>query len=59
MSMLDKLKSMIKGHPDQSRQGVDKAGDYFDERTGGKYSSQTDKAQGKIDDQLGNDGRSR
>jgi hypothetical protein len=58
MSVLDKLKTMLKGHPDQARQGVDKAGDYVDERTGGKYSSQTDKVQGKINDELKGDGRS-
>ncbi|MFG3281935.1 antitoxin [Streptomyces sp. NPDC048111] len=53
MSMLDKLKEMIKGHPDQARQGVEKAGDAFDSRTGNKYQSQVDTAQQKINDQLG------
>ncbi|WP_030252951.1 antitoxin [Streptomyces violens] len=53
MSMLDKLKSMMKGHPDQTRKGVEKAGDAFDARTGNKYQSQVDKAQDKLNDQTG------
>ncbi|MEU8584665.1 antitoxin [Streptomyces abikoensis] len=54
MSMLDKLKGMLKGHEDTARQGVEKAGDAFDARTGNKYQSQVDTAQRKIDEQLGN-----
>ncbi|KNB51461.1 antitoxin [Streptomyces caatingaensis] len=54
MSMLDKLKSLLKGHEDTARQGVEKAGDAFDERTGNKYQSQVDEAQRRINEQLGN-----
>ncbi|MBZ4322700.1 antitoxin [Streptomyces huiliensis] len=54
MSMLDKLKGLLKGHEDTARKGVDKAGDAFDARTGNKYQSQVDAAQRKIDEQLGN-----
>jgi hypothetical protein len=50
MSVMDKLKQMLKGHEDQAKQGVDKAGDMFDERTQGKYRSQTDTAQKKADE---------
>ncbi|MGW2250660.1 antitoxin [Kitasatospora sp. NPDC001660] len=52
MSMLDKLKSLLKGHEDQAEKGVDKAGDAFDERTEGKYSSQVDTAQDKLKEQF-------
>ncbi|MFD5465046.1 antitoxin [Kitasatospora sp. NPDC127059] len=52
MSMLDKLKSMLKGHEDQASKGVDKAGDYVDERTEGKYTSQVDTAQDKLKEQF-------
>ncbi|WP_052864306.1 antitoxin [Streptomyces niger] len=55
MSVLDKLKQMLKGHEDQSGRGVDKAGDFVDEKTQGKYSSQVDTAQDKLRDQLGRD----
>ncbi|MFC8538382.1 antitoxin [Streptomyces sp. NPDC057249] len=53
MSMLDKIKDMIKGHPDQARQGVEKGGDYVDKKTGGKYGGQVDSAQQKLNDQFG------
>ncbi|MEV7723656.1 antitoxin [Streptomyces sp. NPDC101733] len=53
MSMLDKLKGMLKGHEDQARQGVEKAGDTFDSRTGNKYQGQVDGVQEKLNDQIG------
>ncbi|MFE5811764.1 antitoxin [Streptomyces sp. NBC_01232] len=53
MSMLDKLKGLIKGHEDTARQGVEKAGDAFDAKTGNKYQSQVDTAQQRINEQLG------
>ncbi|MEU2396152.1 antitoxin [Streptomyces sp. NPDC007369] len=52
MSMIDKLKQMLKGHEDQAGKGVDKAGDFADERTQGKYTSQVDTAQEKLREQL-------
>ncbi|MER6776243.1 MULTISPECIES: antitoxin [unclassified Streptomyces] len=55
MSMLDKLKGLLKGHEDVARQGVDKAGDAVDAKTGNKYQSQVDMAQQKINEQLGSD----
>ncbi len=54
MSMLDKIKSMMKGHEDTAHKGVDKAGDMVDDKTGGKYGSQVDTGQQKINEQLGN-----
>ncbi|MFD7608469.1 antitoxin [Streptomyces mirabilis] len=54
MSMLDKLKGLLKGHEDQARQGVEKAGDAFDAKTGNKYQGQTDSVQQKLNEQLGN-----
>jgi hypothetical protein len=53
MSMLDKLKGLLKGHEEQAGKGIDKAGDYVDERTQGKYRSQVDTAQDKLREQLG------
>ncbi|MER5349319.1 antitoxin [Kitasatospora sp. NPDC002551] len=55
MSMLDKLKNMLKGHEDQAEKGVDKTGDMVDERTQGKYSGQVDTGQEKLKDQLRDD----
>ncbi|MFF4010757.1 antitoxin [Streptomyces sp. NPDC001717] len=53
MSVLDKLKQMLKGHEDQASQGIDKAGDFVDGKTQGKYSGQVDMAQEKLKEQLG------
>lgn len=55
MSVMDKLKQMLKGHEDKAGQGIDKAGDYVDEKTQSKYSSQVDTAQDRLKDQLGRD----
>ncbi|WP_030671927.1 antitoxin [Streptomyces sp. NRRL B-1347] len=55
MSVMDKLKQMLKGHEDKAGQGIDKAGDFVDEKTQGKYSSQVDTAQDKLKQQLGAD----
>ncbi|MER0449254.1 antitoxin [Streptomyces sp. Edi4] len=55
MSMLDKLKGLLKGHEDTARQGVEKGGDAFDAKTGNKYESQVDVAQKRLNEQLGSD----
>ncbi|MCZ7416497.1 MULTISPECIES: antitoxin [unclassified Streptomyces] len=53
MSIMDKLKGMLKGHEDQARQGVEKGGDHVDKRTGGRYEKHVDTAQERLDEQLG------
>jgi hypothetical protein len=53
MSMLDKLKGLVKGHEGTARKGVDKAGDAVDQKTQNKHSGQVDAAQQRINDQLG------
>ncbi|MFJ8308391.1 MULTISPECIES: antitoxin [unclassified Streptomyces] len=53
MSVMDKLKGLLKGHEEQAGQGIDKAGDFVDEKTQGKYSGQVDAAQDKLKEQLG------
>ncbi|MGW8762393.1 antitoxin [Streptomyces sp. NPDC055815] len=57
MSVLDKLKGMLKGHEDQASQGIDKAGDMVDEKTQGKYAKHVDTAQEKLKEQLGGPGQ--
>ncbi|QKW08501.1 antitoxin [Streptomyces sp. NA04227] len=56
MSMMDKLKQMLKGHESQASKGVDKAGDYADDRTQGKYAKHVDTAQDKLKGQFGEGG---
>ena len=53
MALLDKVKSLIGGHKDQSQEGVSKAGQIADEKTGGSYSSQIDSAENKADEEIG------
>ena len=55
MSVMGKLKQMLKGHEEQAGQGIDKAGDFVDGRTQGKYSGQVDSVQDRLKQQLGSD----
>jgi len=43
MSFLDKAKDLADKHDEQVDQGLEKAGDQIDQRTGGKHSDQIDK----------------
>jgi hypothetical protein len=40
---MDKAKDMADQHDDKVDQGLDKAGDVADQKTGGKYDGQIDK----------------
>ncbi|MGI5484437.1 antitoxin [Streptomyces lavendofoliae] len=53
MSVMDKLKQMLKGHEDKAGQGIDRGGDMVDKKTGGKYSGQVDTAQDRLKDRFG------
>lgn len=55
MSIIDKVKQMLKGHEDQAGKGIDKAGDFVDSKTQGKYAGQIDAAQDKLKEELGGD----
>ncbi|WHT23031.1 antitoxin [Crossiella sp. CA-258035] len=52
MSFIDKAKDALGQHSDKAKDGVQKAGDMIDERTGGKHSDKVDKAQEKAGDFL-------
>ncbi|GAA2499921.1 hypothetical protein GCM10010435_04350 [Winogradskya consettensis] len=43
MGFLDKAKDLADKHDEQVDQGLEKAGDQVDQRTGDKYSDQIDK----------------
>jgi hypothetical protein len=45
MGLMDTVKGGIGGNKDKVKGGIDKGGDVVDEKTGGKYVSQVDKAQ--------------
>ena len=51
--IVNKAKDLAADHPDQVTQGIDKAGDAVDDRTGGKYAGQVDKGQDTLKDRLG------
>ncbi|WP_084082602.1 antitoxin [Corynebacterium freneyi] len=53
MGIFDKAKQFAEDNPDKVNQGIDKAGDLVDERTGGKHSEQVDKAQDAARKHLG------
>ena len=44
MSFIDRVKDLADKHDDKIDQALEKIGDEVDKRTGGKYSSQIDKA---------------
>jgi hypothetical protein len=45
MGFMDKAKDFADKHDEQVDQGIEKAGDQVDQRTGDKYESHVDKAQ--------------
>ena len=42
---IDKAKAMMSGNKDKMKDGVEKAADMVDEKTGGKFSDQVDKGE--------------
>lgn len=52
MGLMDKVKGALKGNTDKVKEGIDKAGDMVDEKTGGKYSDKIDMAEEKAADVL-------
>lgn len=52
MSMVNRIRSMLRGHEDKAAKGIDRAGAMFDRRTRGKYRRHVDKVQRKLKDEL-------
>ena len=52
MGFLDKAKDFAGKNPDKVTSAIDKAGDMFDAKTGGKHAKHTDKVQGKANEFL-------
>ncbi|MEU9012340.1 antitoxin [Streptomyces sp. NPDC048479] len=55
MSVMDKIKHMLKGHESQADQGIEKTGDFVDDKTKGKHRRQVDTAQDTMREQFGTD----
>ncbi len=47
MSILDKLKGLLKGKGEQANSAIDKVADVADDKTGGKYTEKIDDAADK------------
>ena len=52
MGILDNLGGLAKEHEDQIEAGIEQAGDFVDEKTGGKYADKVDQAQNLANEQL-------
>lgn len=53
----NKAMDLAKGHPDQVGQGIDKAGEFADEKTGGQHSDQIKQGEDKLKQAIGGDQR--
>jgi hypothetical protein len=53
MGFLDDAKKFIDEHDDQVDQAIEKAGDMVDDKTGGRYAGQLDKAQDVAEEKTG------
>ena len=53
MSFMDKAKDFADDHDKQVDEGLQKAGDQIDDRTGDKYSSQIDKGVNEAQERTG------
>ena len=45
MGFFDKVRDVLSKNADKADTGIDKAGDFLDQKTQGKYAEQVDKAQ--------------
>ena len=52
MGLLDSIKNALGGNADKVKDGIDKAGDMIDDKTGGKYSDKIDMAEEKASDAI-------
>jgi hypothetical protein len=52
MGLLDKIKGMIGGNKDKVVDGVDKATDVVDDKTGGKFTEQLNKVDDVVEEQV-------
>lgn len=53
MGFLDDAKKFLDEHDDQVDQAIEKAGDLVDDKTGGRYAGQVDKAQDAAEQKTG------
>ena len=52
MGIFDKAKDALSEHSEQVATGIDKAGDFVDDKTGGKYVEQVDQGQAFVKEKV-------
>ncbi len=52
MGIFDKIKNLAGGNADKVKDGLEKAGDMIDEKTGGQHTDKIDMATDKIGEML-------
>ena len=57
MSVMDKLKQLLKGHEEQAGKGVDKGADLAKKKAGGKYDQPIDTGRDRLKGQFGTQDR--
>ncbi len=53
--MKDKAEELAKEHPDQVNEGLEKAGEFLNEKTGDKFGDQIEQGENFAKEQLGSD----
>ena len=53
-NMKDKVSDLVDQHGEQVGEGIDKVGDFVDEKTGGQYADKVDQGQAGAKDALDN-----
>ena len=56
MGIFDRAKEALSGHSEQVEGLIEKAGDFVDEKTEGKYTEQVDQGQAMAKEKLGDHG---
>jgi hypothetical protein len=54
--MKDKAEDLAKDHPDQVNEGLEKAGDFLNEKTGDKFGDQIEQGENFAKERIGQDG---
>ncbi|MCA0307820.1 MAG: antitoxin [Actinobacteria bacterium] len=57
MDIVEQIKGAVAGHEAEVAEGIEKVGDFVDDKTGGQYAAQVDQAQEFLKDQLGGTAR--
>lgn len=57
MDIVGQIQGAVAGHEAEIGEGIEKVGDFVDEKTGGQYADQVDQAQEFLKNQLGGEAK--